>query len=208
MTTLLQKTLTGVVLGVSVVMGSALLAPQAALAGHSDYGRTADARVDVELNIRYGPSTDYYVVDVVPRGRRVEIVRCLPQRDWCEVRYDGRHGWASSRYLYNPRYDRSYDRWDDGDFVIAFDFFANIFDWDNDRRHRYSVYRWGDDYYRTVHRSGYRGDREWRGHHRGHGNNHHDNGLHNGHRDRDGYYDRDWDRDHDRDRDRDGRWGR
>jgi uncharacterized protein YraI len=142
----------------------------------------------------------------------VQIIRCLPNRNWCEVSYGRQRGWASSRYLYNTRYDRPYNQWNNSDLVVAFDFFANILDWDNDRHHRYRDYRWDDDYYRTVHRSGYRGDDDWRGHHRGRGNNHHDNGRHNGHHDghHDGRYDHDRDHDghYDGDHDRDGRWGR
>ena len=211
MNIIFRKTLAGFALAATMLVGSAVVAPQAALANHSDYGRTADAQVSVDLNIRFGPSTDYYVVDRVPRGGYVEIIRCLPNRNWCEVSYGRHRGWAASRYLYNTRYDRSYDRWDDNDLVVVFDFFAHILDWDNDRRHRYDDRRWDDDYYRYVHRSGYRGHDDWRGRHRGHGNNHYDNGRHNGHYDRDyDYDDHDWDRDRDRDwdRDHDGRWGR
>lgn len=212
---ILQKTLGGLALAATMIVGASVVAPQSALADHSDsYSRTADARVTVDLNIRFGPSTDYYVVDTVPRGRSVQIIRCLPNRNWCEVSYGRQRGWAASRYLYHTRYDRSYDRWNDNDLVIAFDFFANILDWNSDRRHRYDDRRWDDDYYRYVHTNGYRGHHDWRGRHRGHGNNHRDNGRHNGHYDRD--HDRDWDDDYDYDRgydrdydyDRDGRWGR
>ena len=164
MTSLIQKAFAGLALAVTIVVGGAVVAPQAALADHNEsyYGRTAEARVTVNLNIRYGPSTDYYVVHRVPRGHTVQIIRCLPNRNWCEVSYGRHRGWASSRYLYNTRYDRSYDRWDDNDLVIVFDFFANILDWDNDRRHRYNDYRWDDDYYRDIHRTGYRGHHDWR----------------------------------------------
>lgn len=216
----LQKALGGLALAATMIVGASVIAPQSALADHNEsygsYNRNADARVTVDLNIRFGPSRDYYIVETVPRGRQVQIIRCLPNRDWCEVSYGRHRGWAASRYLYNTRYDRSYDRWDNNDLVIAFDFFANILDWNNDRRHRYDDRRWDDDYYRHVHQSGYRGDDEWRGRHPGHGNNHYDNGRHNGHygRDRNDDRDHDWDRDRDRDydrdydRDRDGRWGR
>jgi len=203
----------GLALVAGLAVGSTMGAPQAALANHSDYGRTAEARVTVDLSIRYGPSRDYYVIDVVPRGRHVDIIRCLPRRDWCEVRYGRHSGWVAAHYLYNTRYDRSYDRWDDNDLVIAFDFFANIFDWDNDRGRRYDGRRWDDDYYRNVRTHGRRGNDDWG---RSHHSSRQQNSRHHGERDR--YQDRNYDRGHDRDynrdysrdydRDRDGRWGR
>jgi len=185
----------------ALLVGGVLAAPQSALAGHDDgygqssYGQSSQARASVDLNMRYGPSTDYYVIDVIPAGRTVDIVRCLPARDWCEVRYRGDTGWSSSRYLYNSRYDRGYDRWDARDLVVAFDFFANIFDHDRDRRQRHGNYRHGRDYYDHVRHHGRRGHDGWGHHDRGRSGRH-------GDRDHDGRYDSD-DR-HDR-YDRDGR---
>lgn len=209
----LEHSLAKVAMSLALLLGASMAAPNAAHANHGSYNNSAAARVSVDLNIRYGPSIDYYVVDVIPRGRNVSIQRCLPRRDWCEVRYRGRTGWVYSQYLYHPRYNRSYDRWDNNDFVIAFDFFANIFDHDRDRRHRYHRDQWSDDYYRNVRHHGRRGHDDWSRRHRDH--DRHDRDRYD--RDRDyrdhaDRYDRDhrYDRDrHDRDRyDWDGRRGR
>lgn len=231
MTTLIQKTLASLALAATMVVGAAAMAPTPALAGHNDgyrdgYGRATQAHVGVDLNMRYGPSIGYHVLRVIPQGRPVDVLRCMPNRDWCEVSFNGRNGWVVAYYLDHPRYGVSYDQWDSSDWVRVFDFFLNITDYDNDRRHRYDGYRWGDDYYRDVRRNGHRSHHDWY--------RRHDNGRHigynvgRGHRnhgeDRD-YYDRrdrhdrddrDWnrdrdsdrDRDRDRRRDRDGRWGR
>jgi len=175
------KPLASIALAVAVLAGGTVLAPTAALADHGNYGNSnnnsSSARVSVDLNIRYGPSIDYYVIDVVPRGRNVSIIRCQPRRDWCEVRFRGRTGWVYADYLYHPRYNRSYRHWNDRDYVIGFDFFANIFDHDRDRRHRYHNRRYNDDYYRNARHQGRRGHNDWYRRH-----------------DRHDRYDRNWDR--------------
>ncbi len=167
MASFIAKTYGVLALGAVMLIGASAVAPQSALAS---YGRTTEARVYTDLNLRYGPSTDYYVILTIPRHAYVDILRCQPRRNWCEVRYRHYTGWVAARYLYHPRYDRSYDRWYDRDRVSSFDYFAHIGDWDYDRGRRYRHCRWGDDYYRGLRQGGYRHHEGWRQRsHRRHG---------------------------------------
>ncbi len=163
---LVQKTFAGAALAVTMLLGSALVAPAEASHGNS-YSTTTQARASNELNLRYGPSYEYQVIRVIPYDRRVDILRCLPARDWCEVRYRGNTGWVSSQYLYNTGYNRSYNSWNRSDWVVAFDFFAHIVDRDRDRRRRYDRHRHNNDYYDQVRRNGRRGHDDWGRRHHG-----------------------------------------
>lgn len=50
------------------------------------------------VNLRAGASTEYRVLDVIPRGTRVYVVEKL-RNGWNLVVYDGIFGYVSSRYL-------------------------------------------------------------------------------------------------------------
>ncbi len=67
-------------------------------------GHRAVATADV--NLRAGPGTRFPVVDVVRRGATVAVIGCLADRAWCDVGYQGRRGWLSSRYI-STFYDRN-----------------------------------------------------------------------------------------------------
>ncbi|WP_208436230.1 SH3 domain-containing protein [Bartonella phoceensis] len=49
--------------------------------------------------LRTGPTTAYKVIATVPKGEKVQINGCLSNRTWCSLRYNGKVGWASARYL-------------------------------------------------------------------------------------------------------------
>ncbi|WP_455476798.1 SH3 domain-containing protein [Bartonella sp. B41] len=49
--------------------------------------------------LRAGPDKTYGVITIVPTGAKVQINGCLSDKDWCSLRYSGRDGWVSARYL-------------------------------------------------------------------------------------------------------------
>ncbi|MBB5073925.1 uncharacterized protein YraI [Bartonella callosciuri] len=49
--------------------------------------------------LRTGPAKAYTVIATVPTGEKVQINGCLSNKSWCSLRYNGRVGWASARYL-------------------------------------------------------------------------------------------------------------
>lgn len=61
--------------------------------------QAANAIVTADLNVRTGPGTKYRVVGAIPNGARVDVNGCTGGYGWCQVRYGGLYGWASSRYL-------------------------------------------------------------------------------------------------------------
>jgi uncharacterized protein YraI len=55
------------------------------------------AIVTADLNLRSGPSTRYAVIDAMPAGSQVDILRC--SGNWCRVAWGGIEGYASASYL-------------------------------------------------------------------------------------------------------------
>ncbi|WP_019220140.1 SH3 domain-containing protein [Bartonella florencae] len=49
--------------------------------------------------LRTGPAKAYKVIATVPKGEKVQIDGCFSNRTWCFLRYNGKVGWASARYL-------------------------------------------------------------------------------------------------------------
>lgn len=68
----------------------------------------APAQVTANVNLRTGPSTQYYPILVLPAGVRVEVYGCLAGYTWCDVSWGGNRGWISSRYLSTFYYGPSY----------------------------------------------------------------------------------------------------
>lgn len=56
-----------------------------------------DAPRDGHLNLRSGPGTRYKVIDKMPHGATARVV--YKQNGWYKLTFDGRTGWASSRFL-------------------------------------------------------------------------------------------------------------
>jgi len=48
------------------------------------------------VNLRAGPGSAYARIATIPAGAQVNVLRC---RNWCEVVYAGRKGWASAAYI-------------------------------------------------------------------------------------------------------------
>ncbi|WP_198319851.1 SH3 domain-containing protein [Antarctobacter heliothermus] len=66
--------------------------------GHSagqDYW--IDAPRDGYLNLRNGPGQAYHVIEKMPHGAKARVI--YKQDGWYKLVFDGRTGWASSRYL-------------------------------------------------------------------------------------------------------------
>lgn len=65
------------------------------------------AAATTPLNIRSGPGPQYAVVGAIPTRGDATILGCIQGSLWCEVRYNGRQGWAYSQYLTARRSGRS-----------------------------------------------------------------------------------------------------
>jgi uncharacterized protein YraI len=85
MSSLRNAILTGIGLGLAVLM------PAAASA--------ANAYATSTVNERAGPGTDYPVVTVIPVGSAVTIFGCLSDIAWCDVAYAETRGWVQGDYL-------------------------------------------------------------------------------------------------------------
>jgi len=75
----------------AVAAGAALSAPATAA--------TTIATATIPLNIRSGPGPQYEVIGAIPDRGRAAIIGCIQGSLWCQVSYDGRQGWAYSKYL-------------------------------------------------------------------------------------------------------------
>ena len=66
-----------------------------------DMARAAigEAVTTADLNLRSGPGTGYPVLATLPAGSMVTVNACLPSRQWCDVSWRGRRGWAFAAYL-------------------------------------------------------------------------------------------------------------
>jgi uncharacterized protein YraI len=144
------------------VLAAGLALPVAASA---EPGRTAD-----RVNLRYGPSLEYRRVVLIPRGSPVEVRRCTPGHEWCEVGFGRYVGWVRTDYLLHPGHGRLYNVVGPELSLPVFDFNAHIDDFDRDRRYRNPDARHDDAWYRDMqrrHRGGARGHDDDRGPYRG-----------------------------------------
>ena len=74
----------------------------AILVGAPGYSQTPEARADVELSVRSGPSIYDPVMGVLAAGDTVTINGCVEDVVWCEVNFEGGTGWAFGQYLLIP----------------------------------------------------------------------------------------------------------
>ena len=75
-----------------------LAAGAIALATSTSYAAVRGT-VTTDLNLRAGPSSSTEVLTTIPGTAEVLIERCLENRNWCEVSYDGATGYAYGDYL-------------------------------------------------------------------------------------------------------------
>ena len=77
---------------VGAMTAAAALATPAAAA-------TTIATAMTPLNIRSGPGPQYSVIGAIPDRGQATIIGCIQGSLWCEVSFNGRQGWAYSKYL-------------------------------------------------------------------------------------------------------------
>lgn len=53
-----------------------------------------------QVNLRAGPSVDYPIVMSIPPGSLLAVNGCLDDFTWCDVDWEGNHGWVYGSYLY------------------------------------------------------------------------------------------------------------
>jgi uncharacterized protein YraI len=53
-----------------------------------------------EVHLRAGPSTDYPIVMSIPPSSLLTVNGCLDDFTWCDVDWEGNHGWLYGSYLY------------------------------------------------------------------------------------------------------------
>lgn len=70
-----------------------------AAAGFSSAALAAPGYTRTTVYLRAGPGFDYPVIDKLSSKRRVEVLGCLRDWDWCEVRYKNDRGWVSEGAL-------------------------------------------------------------------------------------------------------------
>lgn len=54
-------------------------------------------RTKSELNMRTGPSTDFFKIETVSADTKVKVVKIIGE--WCEIEYNGYSGFVSKKYL-------------------------------------------------------------------------------------------------------------
>ena len=59
-----------------------------------------------EVHLRAGPSTEYPVVMSIPPNSLLAVNGCLDDFTWCDVDWEGNHGWLYGSYLYYDYQDR------------------------------------------------------------------------------------------------------
>lgn len=67
----------------------------------------ATASAVTDLNIRSGPGPQYSVIGAIQDGDRATVKGCIEGSLWCEVVYNGKQGWAYSKYLTMPRAEKT-----------------------------------------------------------------------------------------------------
>lgn len=78
----------------------------AAMAAAAMFSTSASAAVMATatspLNIRSGPGPQYSIIGGIRDHGQATVMGCIQGSYWCQVAYNGRQGWAYSKYLTMP----------------------------------------------------------------------------------------------------------
>ena len=78
---------------------SILLGAIAAVALSNSASAAIVAIATTSLSVRSGPGPQYPLVGAIPDKGRATIIGCIEGSLWCQVSFNGRQGWAYSKYL-------------------------------------------------------------------------------------------------------------
>lgn len=72
----------------------------ALLWGTAAFGQAAlNGTVNVDVNLRAGPSTTFPAVTVIPTASPIVIIGCDAAYAWCDVDFNGTRGWVSAEFI-------------------------------------------------------------------------------------------------------------
>jgi len=78
---------------------SILLAGLTAAALSTTASAAIIASATTSLSIRSGPGPQYPIVAAIPQNGKATMIGCIQGSLWCQVSFNGRQGWAYSKYL-------------------------------------------------------------------------------------------------------------
>jgi uncharacterized protein YraI len=70
------------------------------LAAFGSAAVAGNAYTQGEVHLRAGPSTEYPVVMSIPPNSLLAVNGCLDDFTWCDVDWEGNHGWVYGSYLF------------------------------------------------------------------------------------------------------------
>jgi uncharacterized protein YraI len=80
-----------------ILMGTAMFVALTALSGPALAAFTG--YIPTAMRLRAGPGMEYPVIARLPGNTNVFVNGCIAGWDWCEVEWNGLHGWTSGRFM-------------------------------------------------------------------------------------------------------------